>query len=147
MNVKQITIFLEDKPGTLHGIISTLNDKNIHIRGFTAVDIGGMTILRLIVNNVMWTAAALKDAGIPSTFTEVLVAEVAGGESGLVKLLDILKDANINIQHVYPILNENPIQFGQNVFMVFEVNDNAKAVDVLRQNGVKVLMQEELAEL
>ena len=147
MNVKQITVFLEDKPGTLDGIITTLNDKNIHIRGFTAVDMGGMTILRLIVNNVIWTAAALKEAGIPSTFTEVLVAEVAGGEAGLVKLLDILKDANINIQHVYPILNENPIQFGQNVYMVFEVNDNAKAIDVLRQNGVKVLMQEELAAL
>ena len=147
MNIKQITVFIEDVPGTLDELITALRDKNIHIRAFTAVDMGGMTIVRLLVDNIMWTAAALKESGRTSTFTEVIVAEIEDGEVGLVKLLDILKAANINIQHVYPVMTENPALYGHKTHMVFEVQDNAKAMEILVQNGVKVLTQEELAAL
>ncbi len=147
MNVKQITIFIEDKPGTLGATVRALKQKHIHIRAFTAVDMGGMTILRLLVDNVMWTAAALKEAGYPSSFTDVLVVEMEDSEEGLVGVLDILKEAAINIQHVYPVMTENPKLFGQKTHMVFEVNDNAKAAEILKSHGIRVLSQEELAEL
>ena len=147
MNVKQITIFLEDKPGTLHAALKTLAENNIHIRAFTAADMDGMTILRLIVDNIIYATSLLKNAGYAARFTEVFVAEVSDPENGLLKVLDIVSDAGINIQHVYPITSKNARWIGREIYMVFEVNNNAKAMEILREEGVTLLTQDEIAGL
>ena len=147
MNVRQITIFLEDKPGTLHDVIETLTEKNIHIRSFTAVDMGGVTILRLIVDNIVYAASILKGMGLQTSFTDVFVADIPDTESGLVEVLDILKRADVNIQHVYPIMSKNTIRLSNAVHMVFEVSDNERAMIFLEQHEIRLLTQEELAAL
>ena len=147
MNVKQITIFLEDKPGTLHTALKTLADNDIHIRAFTAADMGGMTILRLIVDNIIYATSLLKNAGYQANFTEVFVAEVSDPENGLLKVLDIVSDAGINVQHVYPITSKNARWIGREIYMVFEVNNNARAMEILREEGVTLLTQDEIAGL
>ena len=147
MNVRQITIFLEDKPGTLHDVIETLTENNIHIRSFTAVDMGGMTILRLIVDNIVYAASLLKGMGLQTSFTDVFVADIPDTESGLVEGLDILKSADVNIQHVYPIMSKNTIRLSNAVHMVFEVSDNERAMRFLEQHEIRLLTQEELAAL
>ena len=147
MNVKQITIFLEDKPGTLHAALKTLAENNIHIRAFTAADMGGMTILRLIVDNIIYATSLLKNAGYAARFTEVFVAEVSDPENGLLKVLDLISDAGINVQHVYPITSKSSRWIGREIYMVFEVNDNARTMEMLRKEGIPLLTQEELAEL
>ena len=147
MNIKQITIFLEDKPGTLHTALKTLAENNIHIRAFTAADMGGMTILRLIVDNIIYATSLLKNAGYTAIFTEVFVAEVTDPENGLLKVLDIVSDAGINVQHVYPITSKSSRWIGREIYMVFEVNDNARAMEMLHKEGIPLLTQEELAGL
>lgn len=147
MNVKQITIFLEDKPGTLHAALKTLADENIHLRAFTAADMGGMTLLRLIVDNIIYTTSLLKSAGYNAAFTDVFVAEVSDPENGLIKLLDLLSDSGINIQHAYPITSKNKRWIGREIYMVFEVNNNARAMEILHEEGITLLTQEEIAEL
>ena len=147
MNIKQITIFLEDKPGTLHTALKTLAENNIHIRALTAADMGGMTILRLIVDNIIYATSLLKNAGYAATFTEVFVVEVSDPENGLLKVLDVLSDAGINVQHVYPITSKSSRWIGREIYMVFEVNDNARAMEMLHKEGIPLLTQEELAGL
>lgn len=147
MNVKQITIFLEDKPGTLYSALKTLEDNNVHLRAFTAMDMGGMTILRLIVDNVIYTASLLKNAGYPATFTEVFVAEITDPDKGMLKILDILSKNGVNIQHVYPITSKNSRWIGKEIYMVFEVNNNALAMEMLGEEGVNLLTQEEITRL
>ena len=147
MNIKQISIFLEDKPGTLHGVAELLTGHGVHIRALTAMDMGGMKILRLLVDNVLYTASLLKDGGYPATFTDVLVAEVKNAGEGLITVLETLKAANVNIQHVYPIMSKNVRWIGQEIYMVFEVNNYEQGKDVLQEAGVNVLTLEELAGL
>lgn len=147
MNVKQITIFLEDRPGTLYSALKTLEDNNIHLRAFTAMDMGGMTILRLIVDNVIYTASLLKNAGYPATFTEVFVAEITDPDRGMLKILDILSQNGVNVQHVYPITSKNSRWIGKEIYMVFEVNNNALAMEKLCEAGVNLLTQEEISGL
>lgn len=147
MNVKQITIFLEDRPGTLYSALKTLEDNNVHLRAFTAMDMGGMTILRLIVDNVIYTASLLKNAGYPATFTEVFVAEITDPDKGMLKILDILSKNGVNIQHVYPITSKNSRWIGKEIYMVFEVNNNALAMEKLADAGVNLLTQDEITGL
>ena len=106
-----------------------------------------MTILRLIVDNIIYTTSLLKSAGYAANFTEVFVAEVSDPENGLIKVLDLLGDSGINIQHVYPITSKNSRWIGREIYMVFEVNNNARAMEILHEEGVNLLTQEEIAEL
>ena len=147
MNIKQISIFLEDKPGTLYGVAELLADRGVHIRAMTAMDMGGTTILRLLVDNIIYTASILKEAGFPAQFTEVIVAEVKNAETELIHVLEAIKGAGVNIQHVYPIMSKNVRWIGQEIYMVFEVSDYARAVEAMKAEGINVLNQEELAEL
>ena len=147
MNIKQISIFLEDKPGTLHGVAELLAERGVHIRAMTAMEMGGMTILRLLVDNIIYTASILKEAGYPATFTEVIVAEVKNAGGDLIKVLDAIKSAGVNIKHVYPIMSKNARWIGQEIYMVFEVGNYTKAVESLKAEGINVLTQEELASL
>ena len=147
MNIKQISIFLEDKPGTLHGVASLLAERGVHIRAMTAMDMGGTTILRLLVDNIIYTASILKEAGYPANFTEVIVAEVKNAGGDLIKVLDAIKSAGVNIKHVYPIMSKNTIRLSNAVHMVFEVSDNERAMRFLEQHEIRLLTQEELAAL
>lgn len=147
MNIKQVTVFIEDKPGTLYKVMAALSEHDIHVRAFTAVDMGGMTILRILVDNVMWTTSLLKEIGCAATLTDVFVSEVSNAGAGLLKVLDILRNSGINIEHVYPVMSKNARWIGKEIYMVFEVNDNAKAIEVLRENGINTLTQEELSAL
>ncbi len=147
MNIKQISIFLEDKPGTLYGVTELLTERGVHIRAMTAMDMGGMTILRLLVDNIIYTASILKDAGFPASLTEVIVAEVKNAGSDFIKVLEAIKSAGVNIQHVYPIMSKNVRWIGQEIYMVFEVGNYARAVEFMKAEGINVLSQEELAAL
>ena len=147
MNIKQISIFLEDKPGTLYAVTELLTGNGVHIRAMTAMDMGGMTILRLLVDNIIYTASILKDAGYPATFTEVIVAEVKNSDNGLINVLESIKGAGVNIQHVYPIMSKNVRWIGQEIYMVFEVGNYAKAVEAMKAEGINILTQEELSSL
>ena len=150
MNVKQISIFLENKPGTLHDIVETLLSNDIHIKSFTAVDLGGITVLRIIVDNILWTASILKNFGCTASFTEVILINIAGVAGGLTRVLDILKHNQINIEHVYPLMGRKSRSINAeeySLYMIFEVNDVVKAAEVLTQQGIKITNQEELAAL
>ena len=144
MNVKQVSIFLEHVPGSLYDVTSTLAENDIHVRALSIAELGGIVILRLVVDNVLWTASILKNSGYPATFTEVVVVNIADVKGGLCRVLEVLKEAGINLEYAYSLIGTNNLGGG---VMIFEVNDTSKAVDVLNKEGIKVISQEELYAL
>ena len=76
MNIKQVSIFIEHVPGTLYKVVKSLMENDIHIRAFSAAELGGIDVLRLIVDNILWTASHLKNLGYPATFTEVVIVSI-----------------------------------------------------------------------
>ena len=142
MNVKQVSIFIEHVPGTLHSVVKTLAENDIHIRAFSVVETGGVSVLRLIVDNVLWTASIIKNLGYPATFTEVVVVSIKNSAEEFCHVLEVMKDAGINIEYSYSVMIKNP-----SAGFVFEVNDTAKAQEVLTEAGITVITHEELYAL
>ena len=139
MNVKQISIFIENRPGSLYEVVETLAENDIHIRAFTVMESGNITTLRLIIDNVLWASAILKNSGYNAAFSEVLVINIANVAGGLSRVLEAMNDAGINIEHIYSMTDKNI-----SGVLVFEVDDVKKASGVLKDNGIKVITQEEL---
>lgn len=146
MSVKQISIFLEHKPGTLYDMTMTLADNDINIRALTVAETGEITLVRLIVDNFMWTATILKNAGYSAQFSDVVVARISNVPGGLNRVLEVLYNAKINVEHMYSIMN-GIYSAGTNAYMAFETSDYAKASELLARSGITLISQGELSGL
>ena len=144
MSVKQISVFLENRPGCLFEMTKALADSNIDMRGLSLAETSDFGIVRLIVDDVDGTAKVLKDSGFVSSLTDVLAVSVANVPGGLSRVLEVLHDADINVEYMYAILGNKR---SENAYMIFRVNDNEKASTVLNDAGVKLVDQSELSAL
>ncbi len=144
MSVKQISVFLENRPGCLHEMTKVLADSNIDLRGLSLAETSEFGIVRLIVDDVLGTATVLKDAGFINSLTDVLAVEVPNVPGGLNKVLEILDGAGVNIEYMYAILGNKK---SESAYMIFRVDDNTKAADALNNARVKILDQSGLSAL
>ena len=144
MSVKQISVFLENRPGTLNEMTQALADAQIDMRGLSLAETSEFGIVRLIVDDVLGTATVLKDAGFVSSLTDVLAVEVPNQPGGLNKVLEILRAAQINVEYMYAILGSKN---SNNAYMIFRVSDNAEATKALNASNVKILEQAELSAI
>ena len=144
MSVKQISVFLENRPGCLHDMTKALAAANIDLRGLSLAETSDFGIVRLIVDDVLGTANTLKDAGFVASLTDVLAVEVPNVPGGLNRVLEILDGAGINVEYMYAILGNKK---SDTAYMIFRVNDNDKASSALTGSGVKIMGAEQLSAL
>ena len=144
MSVKQISVFLENRAGTLHEMTKALAAANIDLRGLSLAETSDFGIVRLIVDDVLGTANTLKDAGFVASMTDVLAVEVPNVPGGLNRVLEILDGAGVNIEYMYAFLG---YKSSQTAYMFFRVDDNEKSSEALTKQGVKILNHEALSAL
>ena len=140
MTVKQISIFVENRPGSLLELTSFLADNNVDMRALSLADTKDFGILRLIVSNVEETFDLLKKEGFIVTVTDVLAVTIEDKPGGLVKVLKVLGDADVNIEYSYAFTS----RIENHAYTIFRVADNAKAAKALLDAGVELCSQEQL---
>ncbi len=101
MIIKQISVFLENKPGTLAEVLSGLDRHNINLRAMSVADTADFGILRLVVNEPDIVEQALKGASLAVKTTPVLAMKVSDKPGGLLAEVKKLTAAGINIEYVY----------------------------------------------
>ena len=143
MQVKQISVFLENKPGRLYEVTSALAEQGVNIRALSIADTTDFGILRLIVDRPSDAVAALRRHGITVSETDVIGVEIPDRPGGLAGVLKHLADANINIEYSYAFLGKASID----ALVLFKVDDMDRAVEVLQENGVRVLTADEMYRL
>ena len=149
MSVKQISIFMEHKPGALHELTTLLANNDIHIRALTVAETGETALIRFIVDNFLWTVSLLNKSGYHAIFNDVIVLKISNVPGGFNHILEILYKANINIEHTYSIMSSKNNSSGSesDAYMVFEVDDFDKASDSLTKAGFQIIKQGDLAGL
>ena len=143
MTVKQISVFVENKPGQLSEFTKLLEKHNIDLRALSIADTEDFGILRVIVDDSYKTVCMLKEEGYVCSVTPVLAVEIPDRPGSLVKVLDALADGGVNLEYTYAFLARKK----NSAYMIFRVADNARAVEVLNQQGIKPICQDELAGL
>lgn len=143
MTAKQISVFLENKPGQLSEFTKLLEKNEINMRALSLADAEDFGILRIIVDDSYKTACVLKEAGFVFSITPVLAVEIPDKPGSLVEILDLLGDNNVNLEYTYAFTAHK-----KNVaYMIFRVTDTDKAIDVLSQNGINLICQSDLGEI
>ena len=143
MTVKQISVFVENKPGQLAEFTKLLRQHNIDMRALSIAETPDFGILRVIVDDSYKTACILKDAEYIFSITPVLVVPIEDEAGGLDKILTILAENGINLEYTYAFITRNK----DLAYMIFRVTDNEKAMEVLSQHGIKTICQDQLSSL
>lgn len=140
MKVEQISIFLENKPGSLENVTRLLKEANINIRTLSLADTSDFGILRLIVNDVPAALKMLTDSGLRVSKTTVVAVEVPDRPGGLHSILEVLSKNTINVEYLYAFVEKS----GENAVIIFRFDAPDAAIDVLVKNGFTVMPGEKL---
>ena len=141
MSVKQISVFLENKPGTLKKMTSVLTEHHINMRALSVVDTKDFGIVRMLVDDVYETTNVLSEANFISSLIAVLFFAFPDEVGGLDKLLQAFDEAKINIEYMYAFAGKN------GAYMIFRVSDTKSAEAQLSAKGFNCLSAEEVAEV
>ena len=139
MSVNQVSVFLENKPGTLQKLTAILAKHNINIRALSLADTSEFGIVRMLVNDVYEATNVLKEENFVASVTPVLAYKISDETGSLDKLLQSFSDLNINVEYMYAFAGKN------DAFMIFRVKDTKNAENLLKGKGLKSLIQEELS--
>ena len=139
MSVNQVSVFLENKPGTLKNFTSVLAKHKINIRALSLADTNDFGIVRMLVDDVYEATNVLNEENFVAKFTPVLIYKISDETGSLDKLLKNFSDAEINIEYMYAFAGK------KDAYMIFRVSDTKKAESILNAKGLKSLTQEEIS--
>ena len=144
MTVNQISVFLENKPGTLTAMTGLLAESGIDMRALSLAETNDFGIVRIIVDDVYKATTVLKDGGFIHQLTPVLAVLIPDEPGGLQKVLEVLREAAVNVEYMYAFLGGDDVN---HAYMIFRVQDVKKAGAALAAKGVKLVNQDSISEI
>ncbi len=132
MLIKQLSVFVENKPGRLAAVIDTLGKNNIDISALSLADTSEYGIVRLIVSNPDDASKLLRESGVIVKITDVLAVAMDDTPGGLSKILEVIVNNNINVDYMYAFVGA----VSQKALMVMKTSDAKAASDALDAAGI-----------
>lgn len=127
--VKQLSVFIENKPGRLSGICTTLADADVNIQAMTVHDTVDHAIIRLVVDNPNKALILLEEEGVHIATQEVAVIETENRPGIIAQIAKRLFRADINIEYAYCTAAKNQ-DFG---CLVIKTQDPEQTLEILEQ--------------
>lgn len=142
-NVRQISVFLDNKPNQLTGVMKLLKENGINLRALSIADTKDFGILRMIANDTDKTVEVLRKASYVVADTEVVAISIPDTPGQLSRVLDILGSDNVNIEYLYSFLGKSD----KSVSFVIRVDDNYNASAALEKGGIIQLTENDISEM
>lgn len=139
MTVKQISVFVENRAGSLANITAALGNAGIDILALSIADTSDFGVLRLIVNDPTLAAKTLHSVGYPVSTTEVIAVAIAHHPGGLAAALAAL-GTDVIVEYCYAFLGRDP----KNAVVILRPDDNQKAIALLQKGGFSTLNEAQL---
>ena len=142
-NVRQISVFMDNKPGQLSGVMEIIKESGINVRALSLADTKDFGILRIIVHDTEKAVDDLKDAGYAVTVNEIVAITIPDSPGQLSRVLEILGKDNVNLEYLYAFTGASD----RAVSFVLRVNDNDAAAASLTKGGIIQLTENDIADM
>jgi hypothetical protein len=143
MKLKQLSLFLENKPGALSRPVRILARARFNILTLSIADANQFGILRLILRDWEKAKKLLEQEGFVVKVTDMVAVEVADRPGGLAEILTVLEKAGVNVEFMYAFTEKRESK----AVMVFRFDDPDNAIRVLRKRGINVVGVDRLKQL
>lgn len=145
MSVKQVSVFLDNKPGALSEVIEHIDKFQIKIFALSIADAGEFGLVRMITEDPERAEKNLEDADFilakSKKNTEVIVILIT--ENGKVsEIAQMLGDEDLNIEYAY----SSAVLIDGKLAVVLRVNDLDKAEKILKENHIPILSLKQIKD-
>lgn len=138
--IRQLSVLVENKPGSLMEVTSRLTEARVNIRAVASFDTPEFGILRLVVDKPEEAKEYLTTRGYVVSVHEVMGVELEDKKGNLNQMLSILAEGKLNINYIYSFV----IRDGRAPVMVFQTDDYEKATQILKKYNVKIVEEDDL---
>lgn len=139
-DIRQFSIFAENKVGRLHELTAALSHRDLHILAMSIIDTTDSAMIRLVVDYPEMAEEILNERFFAHDTVPVLCVEIQGAHE-LPKITAALMQAEINVHYLYSFVTRPEGKCG----LVLRVEDNDLGAEVLRRIGITVLSQSDIA--
>lgn len=143
MYVKQISVFMENRPGRLAEITKILSENCVDIRAINIADTTDFGILRMIVDDEEKAEKVLRGNNMTANISDVIAISISDSVGAFSNVIELLKDKNISIEYIYSFIGEK----SSKAVIVLKTSYLDLSINVLRENGVNVLSKEDVNNL
>lgn len=143
MIARQLSVFAENKPGSLARVTRVLNREKINIRATTISTSDAFGVINLIVNDPEAAYQALSAEGIMVTMKDVLAVLIDDRPGGLDGLIQLLYNEKLNVNNAYGFV----LEAAKSAVFVLDVEQMQKALEVIKKAGYRILDTEGLSKM
>ncbi|MGD0862703.1 MAG: amino acid-binding protein [Candidatus Limnocylindrales bacterium] len=141
MKLKQLSLFLENRPGQLRAPCDALGNAGIDLLTMTLADTAQFGILRFIVADPERAKKVLEAEGMIVSVTEVVPVQVDNRPGGLAAVLASIEAAGLGVEYMYDFAARTT---PDKAAIIFRFEDPDRALAALKAAGVRILTSEEL---
>lgn len=137
--VRQLSVFLENRPGELLRLTQAFEDQDIKILGLSQMEEGDCAIVRLVFDKTDTALELLKAAKFPVSVSEIIVVRLPTGKRAMMHIWRVLLMAEVNIRYTYPLLS-----LSAGPCLALSVDSVEIALDTLIRRNFEVLGEADL---
>ena len=142
MKVKQLSIFLQNKKGSLYDALETLSENNINIRALSLADTSDFGILRVVVDNPQKGEKVLEENYLVKT-TEIIAIEMTDSPGGLSFILKTIKENNLDLEYLHAFTHDKK----DKAILLLHTDNLDDLINALNKNKVVIVPPEEVYNL
>lgn len=135
MSIKQISVFVESRPGHLQRNLELFRAEGINVRGYSCSDTGDYGIARFIVDDPERALAVLSEAGAAVTSTDIVCIRLEDEPGEVSRVFGVLANAGVNVTYSYSLIS---------TYIAIKVEDAASAEALLEKEGFTLITQNDL---
>jgi hypothetical protein len=138
MITQQITVKIPNKPGQLSKVSDLLGDASINVKAITTSVHGDGAQVHMVVDDHKKASDLLRGRGYHVQERPVIAVEAPDHPGGLNAILRPLKDANINVEYLYPAIGK----LGNKAVIIVGGDPIESAVAALNKHYIAILGEE-----
>ncbi len=143
MKIKQLSIFLQNRMGSLYKPLEVLTVADVNIRAMCMADTSEFGILRLVVDNPEKGKKALEENNFLVKMTDIIGVEMNDTPGGLTSVLGVIKDNLIDLEYLYAFTHDKKGK----AILLLHADDIDKLISVLNDSNITIVSAEEVYNL
>ena len=143
MAVKQLTVFIQNKKGTVAPVAEILSKNNVNLRALSVAETQDFGILRIVVNDNVTAEKVLTENGYLIKSIDVVGVKIGDEPGQLAAALNALDYAGINVEYLYAFMTRTE----KHAYVVLRVEDNAGAENILTSAGFNLVSTNDVCKL
>ena len=140
MAIKQLTVFVQNKKGTVASVTDILSKNNINLRALSIAETQDFGILRMIVNDEAAAEKVLSENGYLIKTIDVVGVKIGDAPGKLTAALDVLDKNDINVEYLYAFMARTE----KHAYVVLRVENNDIAEKALTDAGFKMITENDI---